>query len=147
MKILRGFTLIELMVTVAVVAILAAIAFPSYQDQIRKTRRTDGKSKLLELVQREERFYTQNNTYTTNFTQLFNGASSSVTATTVMSDNGYYQITIAAGVIGGVSTIANGYTLTATPLAPQNSDTKCADLTLTSTNVKGASGALGASCW
>lgn len=147
MKIFRGFTLIELMITVAVVAILAAIAFPSYQEQIRKTRRTDGKSKLLELVQREERFYTQNNTYTTNFTQLFNGASSSVTATTAMSDNGYYQITVVAGVSGGVSTIANGFTLTATPQAPQNSDAKCLNLTLTSTNVKNASGPLGPSCW
>lgn len=146
MKIFRGFTLIELMVTVAVVAILAAIAFPSYQEQIRKTRRTDGKSKLLELVQREERFFTQNNTYTTDFTQLFNGASSSVTATTAMSDNGYYQITIASGV-GGVGTIANVYTLTATPQTPQDSDTKCANLTLSSTNVKSASGPLGAACW
>lgn len=146
MKLFRGFTLIELMVTVAVVAILAAIAFPSYQEQIRKTRRTDGKSKLLELVQREERFYTQNNTYTTNFTQLFNGASSSVTTTTAMSDNGYYQITIAAG-IGGVGVIANVYTLTATAQAPQNGDLQCANLTLTSTNVKGATGPLGAACW
>ena len=143
MKIFRGFTLIELMVTVAVVAILAAIAFPSYQDQIQKTRRTDGKSKLLELVQREERFYTQNNTYTTTLTALYSGASSSVTATTVMSDNGYYQVTVAAGGTG----IANGYTFTATPLSPQSSDIKCADLTLTSTNVKDASGPLRASCW
>lgn len=143
MKKSKGFTLIELMITVAVVAILAAIAFPSYQEQIRKTRRTDGKSKLLELVQREERFFTQNNTYTTNFTQLFNGASSSVSATTVMSDNGYYQVTIAAGGTG----IANGFTLTATPQTPQNSDLKCANLTITSTNVKGASGSLGAACW
>lgn len=146
MKIFRGFTLIELMITVVVVAILAAIAFPSYQEQIRKTRRTDGKSKLLELVQREERFYTQNNTYTTDFSQLYNGTSSSVTATTVMSDNGYYQITIAAGVLGGVSTIANGFTLTATPQLP-HSDPKCLNLTLTSTNVKNATGSLGASCW
>ena len=59
----RGFTLMEVMITVAIVGILAAIAFPSYQDSLRKSRRTDGKNALTQAVANMERFYNQNNTY------------------------------------------------------------------------------------
>ena len=61
----RGFTLIELMITVAVIAILAAIAFPSYQDSLRKSRRTDAKNALTQAMANMERYYTENNTYLT----------------------------------------------------------------------------------
>ena len=59
----HGFTLIELMITLAVVAILAAIAYPSYQDSVRKSRRADAKSVVLNAAQWMERFYTANNRY------------------------------------------------------------------------------------
>ena len=62
---IRGFTLIELMITVAVVAILAAVAFPSYQDSLRKSRRADGKNALTQAVANMERYYTERNTYAT----------------------------------------------------------------------------------
>jgi len=52
----RGFTLIELMIVVAVIGILAAVAYPSYQDSVRKSRRADGKTALLQAVQVAERF-------------------------------------------------------------------------------------------
>ncbi|WP_305059500.1 type IV pilin protein [Lysobacter sp. H21R4] len=58
-----GFTLIELMITVAVVAILASIAYPSYQEQVRKTHRAQAKADLIEYAQLAERFHTVNNTY------------------------------------------------------------------------------------
>lgn len=58
-----GFTLIELMIVVAVVAILAAIAYPNYQDQVRSARRGQAKADLVEYAQMAERFHTVNETY------------------------------------------------------------------------------------
>lgn len=59
-----GFTLIELMITVAIIGILAAIAYPIYTDQVRNARRVDAKSALLQAANNEERYYTVNNQYT-----------------------------------------------------------------------------------
>lgn len=59
----RGFTLIELMIVVAVVAILAAVALPAYQDQVRKSRRAQAKADLAEFMQMAERHHTVNNSY------------------------------------------------------------------------------------
>ena len=61
----RGFTLMEVMITVAIIRIMAAIAFPSYQDSMRKSRRTDGKNALTQAVANMERYYAQNNGYCT----------------------------------------------------------------------------------
>lgn len=59
----RGFTLIELMIVVAIIAILAGIAYPGYQDVIRKTRRADAKKDLVGLANALERYHTENDTY------------------------------------------------------------------------------------
>jgi len=59
----KGFTLIEILVVVAIVAILAAIAFPSYQEQVVKTRRADAEGALMSLSNAMERYYVQNNSY------------------------------------------------------------------------------------
>ena len=59
----NGFTLIELMITVAIVAILAAIAYPSYQDSVIKTKRAIAQGDLMELASFMERFFTENNQY------------------------------------------------------------------------------------
>ena len=59
----RGFTLIELMIVVAIVGILASIAYPAYQDSILKGRRAEARTALLELMQQQERYMTQRGTY------------------------------------------------------------------------------------
>jgi type IV pilus assembly protein PilE len=144
----KGFTLIELMIAVALVAILAAIAYPSYQEQVLKTRRSDGQSILLELAGVEEQFFTRFNTYTTTIdpeeADCTGEACGLNRADT--SSQGHYTVTAAAGTTG----ISTSFILTATPVGPQTGDAKCANLTLTSTGVKSATGTAAdpaKTCW
>ena len=136
---IQGFTLMELLIAVAIVGILASVAYPSYLDSVTKARRSDGQAKLLEVAQRLERFYTENNTYTTDLTDLSYAAAGAVD-----SDEGFYSVAVAAAAGG----IAGGYILTATAQNAQASDAKCGNLSLSSTGVKGESGSgSAADCW
>lgn len=132
---LSGFTLIELMVVVAIIAILGLLVYPSYQKDMYASRRSDAMAALNEDAQVLERCYTQYFSY--------NNASCPAVPTT--SPKGYYSI---------ASTItASTYTLTATPLAggPQAGDSECTSFTLGNTGAQGATGSGGASaaseCW
>ena len=68
---LSGFTLIELMIVVVVISILVTVAYPSYQDHVRKGRRAEGKTALLKAAQVQERYYSDNNTYVVDLAPLF----------------------------------------------------------------------------
>jgi type IV pilus assembly protein PilE len=137
-----GFTMIELMVTVVVVAILASIAIPSYNAQIRKSRRTDAKTALLDLAGREERFFSTNNgTYTAVAANLGYTGTFPVTI-----GSGYYQINIAPPVAGTTTTVAS-FTIQATPINTQVSDTGCTSFTIDSTGNQSATGTDSANCW
>lgn len=132
---LRGFTLIELMITVAVVAILSAIAYPSYQEYVLRSRRVEAQSLLGEAAARQERWRAQNGNYTTTVANL-------KLAWGAKSENGYYTLTMAAVSNDG------GYTLTATRTGSQTSDRRCGDFTLNALGVKGMSNAgTVADCW
>ncbi len=136
----KGFTLIELMITVAIIAILGAIAYPSYTSHVRKTKRAEAKTRLLQVAQLQERWFTEKNTYTTNVASLLGVAGTVYSASTNDPSSGY-QITAAAAAGG---TIANSFVLTATAQGDQTSDT-CGNLTLSSTGQKTASGS--GQCW
>jgi len=126
----QGFTLIELLVTIVIISILSAIAYPMYQDQVRKSRRGVAKGALLELSQFMERYYTVENSYEDA------GGNPPTLPFTTSPENGttYYALSVAVDVSGI-------YTLTATPTALQSADS-CSTMTLTGTGNHTPAG-----CW
>ncbi|MGQ3888979.1 type IV pilin protein [Legionella sp. CNM-1927-20] len=124
----KGFTLIELMIVVVIVAILTMIAYPSYQDYITRSRRADGQAALLDLASRLERYYAQQNTYQT--ATIGTGNATDVRATN-LSPEQWYTLSITAQT-------PSSYTLQAVPNNQQaTNDTRCQTLTLNSLGVKG----------
>jgi type IV pilus assembly protein PilE len=113
-----GFTLIELMITVAVVAILAVIAVPSYQDSMRKGRRADAIAGLTQLQQAQERFR--------GTAPAYASAIASMPGTSANSPENHYALTVD-------SSTAASYQMTATakPASPQFADTRCRGLRVT----------------
>ena len=125
MKRMKGFTLIELMIVVAIIGILAAIALPAYNDSVRKGKRADGKAILTSLANSLERCYTLYGAYN-------NG---NCPSGTVPSESGYYSVAINAST-------STTFLLTATGQNGQQNDTGCTPLTLDQINTKGPAG-----CW
>ena len=136
----RGFTLIELMITVAIVATLAAIAYPSYTNHVRKTSRAEAKARLLQVAQLQERNFTEKNTYTTNIAGLL-GVTGTVYSSSTNDAGSGYQITAPVGT-------ASAFTLEAAPQGSQAADTTCGTLRLLHTGKKEISGSGSvAQCW
>lgn len=125
----RGFTLLELMIVLVVVGILATIAYPSFIEQIRKSRRADAITELNQVVQAQERYRANNSNYGTRFIVTggrFAGvgaAADTGAATTYTGTSGYYAMTLPAS-------SATGYTVTATAAGSQAGDAKCTSLTV-----------------
>ena len=140
----RGFSLIELMIVVAVVGILAAIAYPNYQDYLAKSRRAEARTALLQLSQFMERYYTNNGRYVDNA-----GARPTLPFEEVPRDDAspYYRISFNED---DVDNEAVAYVLRATRSGLMSSD-KCGTLILTSTgarSIESADAGVGlATCW
>ncbi|TLM74825.1 type IV pilin protein [Microbulbifer harenosus] len=134
----KGFTLIEMMIVVAIIGIIAGIAYPSYMESVRKSNRADAKASLNDVAQRLQRCFTTYNAYNNANCAV---AESLKDGATLNSGERFYAI---SAVIG-----ATTYTLTAAPVSgkSQAADSKCASLTLTNTGVRNATGTLGADCW
>jgi type IV pilus assembly protein PilE len=140
---MAGFTLIELVIAMLIVAMLAAIAIPGYSSYVRKARRTDAKSALLNLASLEERYFSTQNTYSTTSTDL------GYPAWPVTITNEY---TIPAPSVLAATTAAPAtYTFVATATGDQVKDTQCQTFTVTSTGLQTATNSAGtdntATCW
>jgi type IV pilus assembly protein PilE len=137
-----GFSLIELMVTVAIVAILATIAVSSYSNSVLKSRRTDARSAILDLAGREEKLFSTNNAYSAAPVDLGYGTATSWPAAGMAIGSGYYTIVVA------LQASPVGYTITATPAGPQVKDVTCTTLFVDQTGAQNATPtANSATCW
>lgn len=133
-----GFTLIELMITVAIIGVLGAIAYPSYQDSVRKSRRAEGRSAMMEVLQQQERYMTQNNIYlefadtaTSSVFKNFSGDSKAKASYWIGSRACSGDIKICVEVFG----------------TPKYTDPDITELTITSTGVKSCTGTKTSVCW
>lgn len=145
---MQAFTLIEVLTVMAIVAVLASIAYPSYQESVRKTRRAEARAMMMQLMQQQERFYSQNTRYV-----AFSSQSSTVEGKKFKWYSGDSAASSAYEISGAAcdgDTIENCVLLTAKPgtskVNKSHKDPACGNLMLTSTGVKSASGNA-ARCW
>jgi type IV pilus assembly protein PilE len=130
----RGFSLIELVIVLLIIAILAAIAIPSYRKYVVRANRVDAQRALMDLAARQERVFYSKNAYASNLSDL--GANSSVAGT---------NYTIAPP-----SASSTAFSISATAVGTQKtSDKQCQSMSITNTGVQGSTGttANDPACW
>lgn len=141
----RAFTLVELMVVVAIVTLLLTLAMPGYQGQLLKTRRSLAVTRLLQLAMRQEEYFVEYKRYAQDVVELGLPASpyaidSEGEFVSAEAGSRIYLIELRTG--------RGGYTLQARPLLAQSSDKLCGTLSIEVTGVKAAAGPGGAEeCW
>lgn len=132
----RGFTLIELMVTVCVIGILASIAYPSYRKHVIRSTRAEARAAVLDAVSRQQQYYLDNKTYTTNFADL---------QLPTKSEQGHYTLSVDAATSS--CPLSRCYVLRATATDAQAADKECTALAMDSNGTKTSTGTLTTGCW
>ena len=142
MKTSRGFTLVELMIVVAIIGILAAIAMPAYNSYVLTAHRAAAINGILDLASREARYFTTNNSYSASMAAL--GYSADPMPLTSGASATYYNLSVVAPTVS--TPIASTFTLKAVPTGNQANDT-CGTFTLDHLGVKGVSSGSVGDCW
>jgi type IV pilus assembly protein PilE len=153
----RGFTLVELLVVMAIATILVSIAVASYTSQVQKSRRTDAKTALLDLAGREESYFSVNNSYASDWSLIGYAAAATPSTTGLPVGSGYYNVygCVPAGggpaPCPGAGPAAPSFQMVATPLGSQVNDTSCQVLVVDSTGKQSSTDGSGndttATCW
>lgn len=159
-----GFTLMELMIVVAIVGILASIAYPSYVDSVLKGKRAEGRAALADLMQQQERYMTQRNCYL-GFTTSSNGTATAVAPSPITACGGITAATVPLKTFSGDSLANSAYRLSADTCPdgaggtlsiadcvrvvaePIKSDPDVGNLRMTSTGTKDCTGNKTNLCW
>ena len=115
MQKMKGFTLVEMLIVVAIIGILLAIIIPAYDSQTTKARRSDGQTMLLQVQSNMERYAFDNNTYPTGLALM-----TAYSSNTETSSEGHYQVSVVAATAG--CPIVSCYVLRAVPQGGQASD-------------------------
>ena len=141
----KGFSLIELMIVVALIAVIAAFALPSYSRSVLKSKRQIGKGELMEVISRQEQFFVNNKAYATDLTTLGYGANPyyiNEHGDEAVAASSIYQVSL-------VSPTATAFSVRVTPQNSQSSDSECAAMQLSSSGQKTIVGGTGtaAGCW
>lgn len=118
-----GFTLTELLVTVSIIGILGAVAYPSYIDFVVRSDRAEALRELVRIANLQEQLYTDTRAYSSDMT-IFGGS----TSAKLISESGNYEIT--------ASVVGTTFVLTAKALNKQTSDTGCSEIKLSETSSK-----------
>lgn len=142
----RGFTLIEMMIVLVIIAIIVAIAYPSYTEYMYKVRRSDGQAALMTMNAQLERCFSRYGSYVNAACPAF----TLLSGAGYNSEEGFYNVQFedAAGGPGGAPT-ATTFSLYATPQGAQVNDANCLTLTLNQIGVRAWTGSYVApkSCW
>lgn len=140
----KGFTLIEVMIVVAIIGIISAVAYPSYLRYVTKSKRTECRTAIMQVMQQQERYFTQQNTYLAFSKPTSDASAASISMRSMSGDTFAKSACLLSAAACSGSTIAVCVTVTGEPV---KTDAEVANITMQSDGTKGCTGTDQTKCW